>query len=309
MQENILVIKLSALGDFIQALGAMAAIRAHHKTAHITLLTTAPYRKLAEQSGYFDAVMIDSRPQWNKPRAWMDLRRRLNAGKFQRVYDLQNNDRTSFYLRLLSPRPEWVGTARGATHRCKDLSRKKGKAFDRHAKMLKSAGVGPVRPDAMEWVKPEHDFSHLAAPYILIVPGASPQHPEKRWPQNHYVEFCDKICASGYMPVIIGSAHEAEIARHLCEKIPQAKNLTAQTSIFDLPALARGAVGVVGNDTGPMHIIAQAGCPAIVLFSNASDPARHAPLGGNVITIQKDRLEDLDPERVWRAFKLQHSLA
>ncbi|MBT4888118.1 MAG: ADP-heptose--LPS heptosyltransferase, partial [Rhodospirillales bacterium] len=35
-QERILVIKLGALGDMIQALGPMAAIRKHHPNAHIT---------------------------------------------------------------------------------------------------------------------------------------------------------------------------------------------------------------------------------------------------------------------------------
>ena len=36
--EQILVIKLSALGDFVVSLGAMQAIRRHHRDARITLL-------------------------------------------------------------------------------------------------------------------------------------------------------------------------------------------------------------------------------------------------------------------------------
>ncbi len=43
---RILVIKLGALGDFVQALGPAAAIRRHHRDAEITLLTTAPYAEL-----------------------------------------------------------------------------------------------------------------------------------------------------------------------------------------------------------------------------------------------------------------------
>ena len=55
---HILVIKLAALGDFVQALGPCAAIRQHHKDARITLLTTAPFEDLARQSGYFDEVWL-----------------------------------------------------------------------------------------------------------------------------------------------------------------------------------------------------------------------------------------------------------
>ena len=43
MTSRVLVIKLGALGDFLQALGPFAAIRHHHKEAKITLLTTAPF--------------------------------------------------------------------------------------------------------------------------------------------------------------------------------------------------------------------------------------------------------------------------
>jgi len=52
--ERILVIKLGALGDFVQALGPFAAIRAHHPAADIVLLTTRPYADLGRASGYFD---------------------------------------------------------------------------------------------------------------------------------------------------------------------------------------------------------------------------------------------------------------
>ena len=40
--RRILVIKLGALGDFVQALRAMAEIRRAHPGAKITLLTTPP---------------------------------------------------------------------------------------------------------------------------------------------------------------------------------------------------------------------------------------------------------------------------
>ncbi|MDO9248823.1 MAG: lipopolysaccharide heptosyltransferase family protein, partial [Phenylobacterium sp.] len=45
--KKILVIKLSALGDFVLALAAMKKIREAHKRAHITLLTTPQFEGLA----------------------------------------------------------------------------------------------------------------------------------------------------------------------------------------------------------------------------------------------------------------------
>jgi ADP-heptose:LPS heptosyltransferase len=60
--DHVLVIKLSALGDFVQALGPMKAIRDHHARAQITLLTTAAFADLGQATGWFDQVWIDRRP-------------------------------------------------------------------------------------------------------------------------------------------------------------------------------------------------------------------------------------------------------
>ncbi len=51
--SRILVIRLGALGDFVQSFGPFAAIRAHHPDANVTLLTTAPFAELARQAPWF----------------------------------------------------------------------------------------------------------------------------------------------------------------------------------------------------------------------------------------------------------------
>jgi ADP-heptose:LPS heptosyltransferase len=49
----------------------------------------------------------------------------------------------------------------------------------------------------------------------------------------------------------------------------------------------------VGNDTGPMHLIATVGCPSVVLFSNESDPALCAPRGRSVTILRRPNLSSL----------------
>ena len=60
-KKNILVIKHGALGDFILSLGPFKAIRNHHLNDNIVLLTTSPYKGFAEESKYFNEVIIDDR--------------------------------------------------------------------------------------------------------------------------------------------------------------------------------------------------------------------------------------------------------
>ena len=302
-QQNsgkILVIKLGALGDFVQALGPMAAIRRHHPDAHITLLTTAPYESFGRDCGYFDEVWIDKKPRLLDLAEWLDLRTRLNSKNFSRVYDLQNNDRTSLYLRLFSPRPEWVGAARGASHRNTSPQRTAGKAFDGHVQTLALAGITDVKPDELSWINGDVRQFHLPRRYALLIPGSAPQHPEKRWATENFAALANLIDRQGIQPVILGTAAEDSVAQAICRLHPRAINLTGRTKLPDIVLLARTAAAAIGNDTGPMHLIAATGCPSHVLFSLHSNPVRHAPVGVAVTVMQKDELSELGAEDVLR---------
>lgn len=303
--ENILVIKLGALGDFVQSLGPMKAIRGHHKDARITLLTTAPFETLAKQSGYFDDIIVDTRPKFFQLGKWLSLRAQLNAGKFTRVYDLQNNDRTDFYLKLFSPKPIWVGAGKGATIRNASPERTAGLAFFGHVQTLALAGISNVDIDSMDWVNGRSDFDGLQKPYIILVPGSAPSRPEKRWPADHYAAIANIISENGFQPVLIGTEAERATTDAIMALAPHALNLTGQTKLFDIVALARNAAGAIGNDTGPMHMIAPTGIPTLALFSKHSNPKRHAPIGANVKTMQEEDLKSLLPQAVWNTFQNQ----
>lgn len=303
LAENILVIKLGALGDFVQALGAMAAIRRHHPAAHVALLTSAPFAGLGKACGAFDEVVIDARPRWSDPRGWLALRKKLKSGNYARVYDLQNSDRTALYLRLLAPRPpEWVGAARGASHRNADPARIAGHALDGHAMTLALVGIKDVRVDDLSWMKSEVARFGLPAPYALLVPGCSPAHPEKRWPPAFFAALAKALKEDrGVTPVLIGTADDSGAVADILKAAPFCIDLCGKTALFDLAGLARGAALAVGNDTGPMHLIAATGCPALALFSGRSDPVRHAPKGAAAMVLREENLADLSPEKVTQA--------
>ena len=111
--RKVLVIKLSAVGDFVLAFPAFEKIRAAHRDAKITLLTTPPFEALARSSPFFNSVEIDGRPA--DPGGWLALVMRLRGAKYDRVYDLQNSGRTNVYFQALKPfAPDWSGTASGA---------------------------------------------------------------------------------------------------------------------------------------------------------------------------------------------------
>jgi ADP-heptose:LPS heptosyltransferase len=300
----VLVIKLGALGDFVQALGPAAAIRAHHPAARITLLTTAPFADFARQCPYFDDVWLDSRPASWRVGGWLALRRRLRAAGFARVYDLQTSDRSGFYFRLLGPgrRPEWSGAAGGCSHPDRNPDRGRLHTVERQRGQLRDAGIAEVPPPDLSWVNADADRFGLEAGSLLLAPGGAAHRPGKRWPLEKYTELAARAAARGLVPVLLGTAAEAGISGAIAAAVPACADLTGRTGLADIVALARGAVAAVGNDTGPMHLIAGAGCRSVVLFSSESDPAlcaQRAPAGApEPIILRRPALADLATDEV-----------
>jgi len=297
--QRILVIKHSALGDFVMALGPFRAIRAHHPDAHITLLTTAPYADLGRGCGWFDAVEVDPKPRILHWRSWLRLRRFIIGGGFDRVYDLQHSDRTHTYFRFFGRRkPEWSGIAQGCSHPHRNPNRNAMHTLERQAEQLAAAGITETPPPDLDWLHGDTAAFGIVGHFALLVPGGAPHRPDKRWPAAHYGALAHALADAGITPVVIGTEAEAAEIRAVVKLAPRAINLMGQTSFGQIAELARQARVSIGNDTGPMHLIAAAGCPSVVLFSNASIPAQTRPRGPAVAVIQRDPLADLDPTTV-----------
>lgn len=298
--EKILVIKLGALGDFVQAMGPAAAIRAHHGDAEIVLLTTAPFVELARASPYFDHIWVDARPPlWDVAALWR-LRRRLREGGFTRVYDLQTAQRTSWYFQLMGPgrRPRWSGIARGAADPHANPARDRMHTLDRQAEQLRMAGIAAVPLPDLSWAK--RDIARFTLPrrFVLLVPGGAAHRPAKRWPVDHYAGLAQRLAAHDVAPVVVGGKDETGLGAAIMSVCAGAHDLTGQTSLGEIVGLGAAAAHTVGNDTGPMHLVVAAGSPATVLYSAASDPALTQPRGPGVMVLRRPDLATLSVDEV-----------
>lgn len=307
--RDILVIKLSALGDFIQACAAFERIRAAHPEARITLLTTPLYGDLARASPYFNRVETDGRPDGLA--GALALIGRLRRERFDLVYDLQGNDRTNLLLQTLRPAPpRWSGVAFGCALPHRNPDRMKMHTLERQAEQLRDAGIwadAPTSPGTapapnVDWIlalKPQTPAEALAEarPIALLVPGAAPHRPAKRWPTSNYAALARELGHRGFAVQLIGGPAEAELAADIQAQAPEAVSLIGRTDFAGVAALGARAAVAVGNDTGPLHLIAAAGAPTLALFSSDSDPALCAPRG-RVTVLRKPSLGDLTVETV-----------
>ena len=304
--HKILVIKLSALGDVVQAMGPCAAIRQAHRDAHITLLTTGPYAEFMTASGCFDEVWTDRRPRWWQVAAWRALKSRLDNAAFDLVYDLQTSERSGHYFRLLRrPKPAWSGVAPGCSLPHANPDRDRMHTIDRQREQLAFAGIDDVPAPDFDWIDGDIAAYDLPGRFILIAAGGSAGRPAKRWPMAGYVALAQRLADKDMTPVLIGAGDEAARNAGIAEACPAAVDLTGRTSIADIARLARAAQGAVGNDNGPMHLIAAVGCPSLVLYSADSDPALCAQRGPAVHILRRQDLDALAPDEVEAAIRLR----
>ncbi|MDX7951643.1 glycosyltransferase family 9 protein [Lichenihabitans sp. Uapishka_5] len=297
--ERILVIKHGAFGDVMQTDGALRDLRAHHDGAEIVVLTTPPYRAIFERHPSVDRVVTEARaPRWRLDRM-VALRSQLRALGVNRVYDLQHSRRTGAYRRWIFPGLPWSGD----TQKRDWLLRLKPQdlpSLERFAVQLGQAGVAlhhTGRPD-VSWMADDVssllDAAGVKRPYVMLIPGASAGHPEKRWP--HYPALAAALWTHGYAVAIAPGPDEAGLAA----TIP-AIDLTAKhgrLSWFELAGALRKAAFVVGNDTGPTHLAAHGGTPGLALFGPHARPEYTGILRDTFQAITVPDLATLPPERV-----------
>jgi ADP-heptose:LPS heptosyltransferase len=311
--ERILIIKLSALGDFVLALAAMKKIRQVHAKAHITLLTTPPFEALAKICPYFNAVDTGGRPE-SFPE-WMALRKRIKDANYARVYDLQTSAHSNRIFQLLRPSPPpWSGVAFGCSMPHKNPLRNGMHTLERQADQLMYAGIwedaptepGSAPPPDLSWVIKSAPAdrpvpgANRPRPYVIFVPGGSAHRLDKRWPVERYSELARILYGRGFDIVVIGGPQEADLAHAIQRAVPRARDLTGRTDFASIARLGAKAALAIGNDTGPLHLAAAGGAPAIVLFSKASDPALSAPRG-RVAILRAENLADLPVAQVAQA--------
>ncbi|MBS1050007.1 glycosyltransferase family 9 protein [Gluconobacter japonicus] len=272
--SRILVIKLGALGDFVQAFGAFSSIRAAFPDDHITLLTTSSFVDFAKAAPWFDGVTTDQRPSLKHPIALFRLSRTLRG--FDRIFDLQTSGRSKTYFRLAGRPRNWSGISSGCCHPHANPSRNDMHTLARLDDQIRAAGVPPLPRIVPEWL--QGHGPKFQGRYVVLVPGAAPHRPQKRWPVTRFTEVAQALFQRGITPIIAGSPAETPLAEQIRTVCPQAIDLTGKTNLIELAGVLDRAEQVIGNDTGPMHLAAAMDRPVIALFSQDSDPRLTAPL-------------------------------
>ncbi|HAV60797.1 MAG TPA: lipopolysaccharide heptosyltransferase I [Verrucomicrobiales bacterium] len=302
---NILIIKLSALGDVVHTLPALNALRRHHPDAHISWLVEEAAKDLVEGHPALDRVIVWPRRRFEQAfksgrlvtawRLFAETRRQLRQLPFDLAIDFQGLMKSGLWMAQASSRRK-AGFGPG-------MQRSEGSHFflnekvpavsmeihalERGLRLLNALGVPtgpveyrlPVRPEAYQAVEDFLSSIRVKPEDTLVAIHPFTRWETKHWFNDRFAAVADALIDQGKKAVFTGGPADGakldDIAGRMKHPMLRADRLGG---LPQLAALLERATAMITTDTGPMHIAAAMGTPVVAIFGPTS-PQRTGPHG------------------------------
>jgi ADP-heptose:LPS heptosyltransferase len=291
---DVLLVRLSALGDVVHALDAMHALARARPAWRLHLLVQREFAPLFRHLDWLAAVVEHERAP--ALRGWWRLAARLRRVRWAMALDLQGNWKSALAARTSGARHR-IGAAsawrREPGSACLLTQRVPGSDPTPHPARIAFDVVRAVAPDAVAapalLVASEAEMAAEAAalrrlgldasrPLLVLVLGRPADN--RSWP----AAFAAATAARSSLPAVVLSGPREPADLPLPPGIPRLHH--GDGELRRLVALgcllARTGGRVLGPDQGPVHVLAGCGAEVSVLFG-PQDPARTAPLRARVL--------------------------
>jgi len=127
----------------------------------------------------------------------------------------------------------------------------------------------------------------LHSPLISVHVGAGTE--AKRWPAASWRQLIGRLIVEhDARIVLVGQEADRQVADEILEgrAWPQVWDWTGRLSVVELAALMEASGLFLGADSGPAHLAAAVGTPAVVIFSGTNRPEQWHPWGEHVTVVR-----------------------
>ena len=328
---RIAIIKLSSLGDVVHALPVARALRRTLPGAHLTWVVEArEYAVLSDHPDLDAVVPVDTR-LWRRL-IWSPsgarqvlgkvgrLRERIRHASFDVAIDLQGLLKSGL-LTAYTGAPLRIGFSAGRcrerwnalfTNRHVTPPASARHVVEQYLALLTPLGIepGPAEfhvpvPAAAERRMEELLVKEGVKPgdrLVAINPGAG--RPQKRWAVARWSALAERLATeAGARLLLLWGPDEAHMARDISLALPGHSALLAPpTDLGELAALLKRCRLMIASDTGPLHLAAALGTPALGLFG-PTPAVRNGPYGPHCRGLQSPdgTMMGLEVETVFEA--------
>ena len=294
--KKILVIKLRYLGDVLLCTPVLRALRQRYPHAQLVCLVNPGTEDILQGNPDIDEIMLLPRTDvLSQVRFFREIRSR----GFDCVLDLTDGDRSAI-ITAMTGAPMKIGFNqenrwRGAMYsHCIRENPDSMHRIDYHAKALSILGVhgelghpeiyiSAQDQEAAQRLLEEAQFT--GGNWVMVHPTA--RYWFKAWPPERFAELSDRLATKKIPIILVGNHNDREVGaqiQHLAAHKPI--SLMGRTGVLELAALMKRCSLFIGNDGGPMHMAAAAGCPVLALFG-PTDPVVWGPKGQSVSVLYK----------------------
>jgi heptosyltransferase I len=294
-EASFLVVRLGSLGDIVHTFPAVAALRETFPGANITWCTHPRWVELVASAGLASEILaVDSR-NMDQVRA---ARQKIRAAKWDAAIDYQGLWKSAV-LGFLGRVARRIGFSSAAirefgvpilytervTPKSAHVAEQNGELSLR-AGAKKAVGNFGLRLDdaASRALKSELARQGIADRYVVLSPGGGWR--SKCWPAERFGDLCGRIEAKlGLRCVVNFGPGERPLFEAVAAASGNARPLAYEGELAGLMALLRGAVCVVGGDTGPLHLGVALGAKPVAIFG-PTDPARNGPYPAQPVVLR-----------------------
>lgn len=300
-----LIVKLSSIGDVVHTLPALRALRAMAPSDFIAWVVEEPAYPLLERLAGLDELILLPRrrwqARWSTAREAPGLFARIRGMRFDQVIDFQGLARSGL-VAALSGAPERVGFADGRElspiiyNRRVRVERGARHAVDRNLGLVRALGAPAgtfeaglsIPGEAAARVRRLVREEGLSEGFVILHPSAG--RATNRYPPDRFAEVGDRVVREmGLGVAVTGSASDREIARQVVGAMREpAADLSGRLDLWGMAALSASSRGLVGGDTGPLHLAVAIGTPVVAIYGGAS-PEKTGPYGGPSLVVRSPR--------------------
>lgn len=291
--KKICVIRMSSLGDVIQASVALPAIRNKYPDAEITFVAARGFEIPVLNSPIIDNLVVYNRGGNNFTNfdQLIGLIFKLFRNRFDILIDLQYSRRSRIASFLAMPRRRTPVLGNYLKY----------SNLERHELFLNRVGIESPLPPMEFWAG--EDDVHFAGGFLkraritsddLLVgmnPGAN--WTSKSWPVDFYARVGDYFSqVHGAKTIVFGGPDDRNKAVDVYKKMERKPVLAAgRASFLETGELIRRCNLFITGDTGLMHLARGANVPIVAIFGGTDPRRQTAPLPGNMRVIRDDECQ------------------
>lgn len=306
---NILIVKLSAIGDVIHTLPALAALRKLYPDANITWAIEEASSDLITDHPYLDKVIISHRKRWiddlrhgriSKPFNEMkSFLKELKAQSYDLVIDFHGLLKSAIIVFLSSGKRK-LGYDNLQEMSAFFLNEKipedmNKHAVDRYLDFLRYLGADieepefliPIREENISRIERFLQVNNINKKDRFVAVSPIALWDTKLWEDERFARLCDRITEELEVRIIFTGSDRRKLDIIQSRMRFPAVNLGGKTTLRDLAYLYQLSSLLITTDSGPMHIAAAVGTPVVALFG-PTDPSRTGPYGMGHTVMRKE---------------------